>query len=124
MKRACFAWLSLLAGARVWADPLDAMEGYAERGTPPVIPGAESVALWVLDYALFALVVVALGWMFVRRGGAWARMEAKAQAWLAAIRGCCGRVAAWVAGLLAVAGWIFFCQWLDAHPAANGKPPD
>ncbi len=58
-----------VVAASAWADPLDAMEGYAERGTPPAIPGAGAVAAWVLDYALFALVVVALGWFFMRGGG-------------------------------------------------------
>ncbi len=106
---------ALFVAAPVWADPLDAMEGYAERGAPPAIPGVGGVAVWVFDYALFAVLVVGLGWLLVRHAGRWARAEARVRASFAALRACCGRIAAWAAGAFAVAGWIFLCQWLDAH---------
>ncbi|RMH52739.1 MAG: hypothetical protein D6682_01360 [Zetaproteobacteria bacterium] len=108
--------------ASALADPLDQGEGYATRGVAPSMLDRGDVALLLVDYGVFALAVVALGWVALRRPGLLLRLEQYLRAPFAAIFAAAGR-AGGVAGivlhligvmvvLLALAVWIFACQWL------------
>jgi len=112
---ACWPELSL-------ADPLDAGEAYVSRGGPPEWMDKTDFGLLLVDYGVFALAIVALGWMIFKRPQYLFRLESLVRypfhmVFLAAKRsgGVIELILQSLGGLAAVAamvGWIFFCQWL------------
>ncbi len=107
-----------------WADPLDAGEGYALRGAPPDWMDGVDFGWLIVDYGLFAAAMGLLGWlMFHRPAFALRARDAIAAPWRAMLRAAAGlpvvlrELAQGLIGLsaaAAVAGWVFFCQWLSA----------
>ncbi len=107
-----------------WADPLDAGEGYALRGGPPDWMDSVDFGWLIVDYGLFALTVGLLGWlMFAHPARALRWRDALAMPWRALFRAAealpfglreLAQGLAVAAALLAVAAWVFFCQWLSS----------
>jgi len=60
-------WLAamLLLTDVAWADPLDAGEGYVNRGAPEML-GIAGLTMMMLNYVLFALAAVVFGRALIR----------------------------------------------------------
>ncbi len=96
------------------ADPLDAGEGYVNRGAPDML-GYAGLAMLMLNYVLFGLAAVVFGKALVQKA-AWLEYIAHmfAQPWSFAIRKQEQRH--WVdlpLTIIFIVVWIFFCQWLN-----------
>ena len=104
------------------ADPLDKGEAYTTRPGPPEWMDSVDFGLLLVDYGVFALMVVALGWIFYNKPGYLNRLELVICAPFRAIfhtAKCAGGVNKFIlqlfGGLLmfiTLSAWVFFCQWL------------
>ncbi len=115
------AWLPAVA----LADPLDRGEAYTERGAPPDWMDGVDFGWLLVDYGVFAIVVVAFGWVLLRRPQWFEQFEALLSAPFGMLfRAASGlpvllrELAQGLIGLVIlglVVGWVFFCQWLSHH---------
>jgi len=106
----------------LWADPLDQGEAYVTRQGPPVWMDKMDFSLLIVNYAVFALALIALAWLVFKRPQYLQRLESfiltPFRAILARAKrtgGMIGEFLHVVTGLLAfvsLAAWVFFCQWL------------
>jgi len=124
MKSLMFALLACWTSL-AWADPLDTGEAYTTRQGPPEWMDKTDFGLLVVDYGMFALIVVALGWLVVKHPQRFAAFEHAIQ-WpvrsLFAVAKRTGGVGALVLqmmgtfiGFVVVVAWVFFCQWLKSQ---------
>ncbi len=104
------------------ADPLDRGEAYTTRaGSPPWMDKID-FGLLLVDYGIFALTLVALGWLLFKKPHLLYRLESIVRAPFAGIFAAARRAGGvtefllqMLGGLaifLSLAAWIFFCQWL------------
>jgi len=106
----------------VLADPLDAGEAYTTRGGAPEWMDKVDLGLLLVDYGIFALAIIAMGWLLLKRPQYLYRLESLVRypfqmIFTAATR--CGGMIEFILQLfgglavfLTLASWIFFCQWL------------
>jgi len=104
------------------ADPLDAGEAYVSRGGAPEWMDKTDFGLLLVDYGVFALAIVLLGWMIFKRPQYLFRLESFVRypfhmIFLAAKRRAGGvefllQMLGGLAAFAALAAWFFFCQWL------------
>jgi len=104
------------------ADPLDRGETYTSRQGPPEWIDGVDVSWLLVDYGVFALIIIALGWTLGKRISAFERFESVVR-WPFGLlfRLASGmpvilrELVQGVGGLFALAGvvaWVMFCQWL------------
>jgi len=108
----------------VLADPLDQGEAYTTRQGPPEWMDKTDFGLLIVDYGLFALLVVALGWLVFKHPQRFAAFEKIVQWPIRAVFSLATRVGGvgefmlqMIGGLAAfilVVVWVFFCQWLKS----------
>jgi len=106
------------------ADPLDIDEGYTTHQMPASWLDKSNFWLLLGDYAIFALVVMALGWLLFKQPRLLQRAESKLLqpfravfAAAAAAEGVRKGALYFMGGLLtflSLAAWVFFCQWLKS----------
>jgi len=104
------------------ADPLDRGEAYTMRSGPPEWMDNVDLGLLLVDYGIFALTLVALGWLLFKKPDYLHRLESLVRAPFSAIFTAAKRVGGvtefmlqMIGGLavfVALAVWVFFCQWL------------
>lgn len=104
------------------ADPLDAGEAYTARAGAPEWMDKIDFGLLLVDYGVFALAIIGMGWILLKKPQYLYRLEAVVRypfgmIFSAATR--CGGVMEFILQLfgglavfVTLAGWIFFCQWL------------
>jgi len=121
MKR---LFLSILAccPATALADPLDRGEAYTTRSGPPQWMDNVDLGLLLVDYGIFALTLIGLGWLLFKKPEYLTRLEAVVRAPFAAIFAVARRTGGvtefvlqlfgGIAVFIALAAWVFFCQWL------------
>ncbi|MDQ6950126.1 MAG: hypothetical protein Q9M26_00505 [Mariprofundales bacterium] len=125
MKCWILGCLALLIPLSTLADPLDRGEGYTTRpGPPPWMDGVDFAWLLV-DYALFAIVIGAVGWMLMRKPAICTRIENAICLPFRTLLNLADYLPiglrelaqglVYVAILLFVVLWIFFCQWFNHH---------
>lgn len=108
--------------ALLFADPFDKGEAYTTRQGPPEWMDSVDFGLLLVDYGVFALMVIALGWLFVKKPTYLNRLESLIRSPFRAIfhtAQCAGGVNKLIlqvfGGLLmflSLSAWVFFCQWL------------
>ncbi|MDQ6987763.1 MAG: hypothetical protein Q9M25_08170 [Mariprofundaceae bacterium] len=107
------------------ADPLDAGEAYTTRqGAPEWMDGID-FGLLLLDYSIFALVLIALGWLLFKKPQYLQRLESLIRRPFQAVFSAATRVGGvtefvlqlfgGLAVFVTLAGWFFFCQWLKSQ---------
>jgi len=116
-----FLLLAFYSGTAL-ADPLDKGEAYTTRPGPPEWMDSVDFGLLVVNYGVFALMVIALGWLFYKKPNYLDRLEALICAPFLAIfhtAKCAGGVNKFIlqvfGGVLifiTLTVWVFFCQWL------------
>jgi len=115
-------FLSLWLPQQAWADPFDNGEAYANRpGPPPWMDGID-VGLLIVNYGIFALALIALGWLLLKRPEMMLRLESTIlfpfKSIFAAAKRANGmteillQTLGGLAAFIALASWVFFCQWL------------
>ena len=117
-------WMLALSPMRVSADPLD-FDSYTRQNPRDFWMSRGDLGWLLLDYGLFALSVILVAWLLRRRPGAWRRLESALYAPFAAIKGRGAMSGGWstlsgvalyiihaVLVFLALAAWVFVCQWL------------
>ncbi len=116
-------WMaSLFISNTVLADPFDDGEAYASRATAPEWMDNVDVGLFLLNNAVFALSVFLLAYFLFKKPALLMRLEQKILApfrWLFALaRSYTGIIELLLQGFaglvvfMALAAWVFFCQWL------------
>jgi len=117
-------WAALLPMA-AYADPLDKGEAYTTRKGPPDWMSGVDFTWLLVDYGLFALAIIGLGWLLVKRPEHFARFEAiLCLPFRALLSGAAKlpillrELAQGLVGLsavLLVVAWVILCQWLSHH---------
>jgi len=123
MKKAWMA-AAMMMPAVAMADPLDKGEAYTTRKGPPEWLDSVDLGLLLVDYGIFALVVIALGWLLFKRPYYFLRLESVLktpfQAIFAAAKRAGGitefilQLVGGIAVFITLAVWVFFCQWLKS----------
>ncbi|OIO70217.1 MAG: hypothetical protein COW19_08140 [Zetaproteobacteria bacterium CG12_big_fil_rev_8_21_14_0_65_55_1124] len=116
--------ISLLAlmPTAAFADPLDKGEAYTTRQGPPEWMDGVDLSWLLVDYGIFALMIVAIGWVLTKRITAFERFESvirwpfsqmlKLASHLPIIL---RELAQGITGLIIlflIVAWVIFCQWL------------
>ena len=106
----------------LWADPLDKGEAYTTRAGPPQWMDGGDVAFLLVNYGIFALSLIGLGWVLFKKPEYMNWLESKVLYPFKAIFALAKRQGGFaeillqtlggLAAFLALAGWVFFCQWL------------
>jgi len=115
--------LMLFAGsATAMADPLDQGEAYTMRSGPPEWMDNVDLGLLLVDYGIFALTLVALGWLLFKKPNLLYRLESIVRTPFAFIFAAAKRaggvmefilqIVGGIAVFMALAAWVLFCQWL------------
>ena len=127
MRRFGLYFLSLmpvLSPLRALADPLD-YDSYTRQNPRDFWMSRGDLGWLVLDYGLFAISVILVAWLLRRRPEAWRRLESALYAPFVAVKSRGAMAGGWstLSGMslyilhamfvfLALAAWIFVCQWL------------
>ncbi len=116
-----FLLLAFYSGTAL-ADPLDKGEAYTTRPGPPEWMDSIDFGLLLVNYGVFALMLIGLGWFFYKRPDYLNCLESVICAPFHAIfhtAQCAGGVNKFIlqvfGGLLiflTLTAWVFFCQWL------------
>ncbi len=124
MKRLIFTILACWPVLAL-ADPLDLDEGYTTRQMPSSWWDKSDFWLLLGDYMVFALVLIALGWLLFKQPRYVQQAESMIQRPFRTIFAAAGCAEGLMKGILyllgglltfvALAAWIFFCQWLKSH---------
>ena len=114
--------IALLIPLPLMADPLDRGEGYTTKSAPPQWMDSIDFGMLLVDYTLFAVILVALGWLFFKQTEKIERIERWLHRPFAAIFTAATRAGGFTEIVLqvigafmifiALASWVFFCQWL------------
>ena len=104
------------------ADPLDTGEAYSTRSGSPQWMDNIDLSLLLVDYGIFALTLIGLGWLLFRKPTYLARLEAVVRAPFAAIFAAAKRAGGvtefvlqlfgGIAVFISLGVWVIFCQWL------------
>jgi len=104
------------------ADPLDQGEAYTTRSTPPQWMDNIDLSLLLLDYGIFAMALIALGWLLFKKPDHLLRLERWVHRPFRAIFTAAKKAGGVTEFVLQVIGgaaifvtlvsWVFFCQWL------------
>jgi hypothetical protein len=114
--------LLALIPATVLADPLDKGETYTTRQGPPEWMDGIDFTWLLIDYGVFALMVIALGWVLTKRISLFERFErvlcwpfSKLMTLASRLPIILREFAQGIVGLailLLIVAWVMFCQWL------------
>lgn len=114
--------LAALLPATSFADPLDKGETYTIRQGPPEWMDGVDLAWLIVDYGIFALMIVAIGWVLTRRISIFERFETiiswpfsrmlQGASRLPVILRELAQGLTGLAVLFLVVAWVIFCQWL------------
>jgi len=119
-------WLAgaLLYPVTALADPLDKGEAYTTRPGPPEWLDNVDLSLLLVDYGVFALMLIGFGWLLFKRPHYFLRLEtilkAPFQAMFATGKRAGGvlefilQLCSGLLAFVALAAWVFFCQWLKS----------
>ncbi len=115
---------ALLLDIRAFADPLDYDEAYTHRSVAPWMTNSDFGWLLV-DYGLFALFLITLGWLLYARPTYWRRVEnvirypfAHINSMARARGGFENKLGILIYSIntlfifLTLSIWIFLCQWV------------
>ncbi len=115
--------LAALLPYTAYADPLDRGEAYTTRQGPPDWMNGVDLTWLIVDYGLFAVVIIALGWVLMRRPHLFAGFESALKAPFAALLAgavhlpvILRELAQGIVGLMVLAlivAWVLLCQWLS-----------
>ena len=104
------------------ADPLDTGEAYSTRSGSPQWMDNIDLSLLLVDYGIFALTLIGMGWLLFRKPTYLARLEAVVRAPFAAIFAAAKRAGGvtgfvlqlfgGIAVFISLGAWVLFCQWL------------
>jgi len=118
-------FLSLLYPTALFADPLDKGEAYTSNPGPPEWIDSVDFGLLLVDYGVFALFIIAIGWSLSRKPHYLQRIESFIWHPFHAIFSAAkrsGPVMEFVLQLLGglavfftVAIWVLICQWFKAQ---------
>jgi len=121
MKRLFLTTLICWPGIAM-ADPLDRGEAYTMRSGPPEWMDNVDLGLLLVDYGIFALTLIGLGWLLFKKPDYLYRLESVVRAPFAAIFTAAKRAGGITEFMLQLFGgfavfislgvWVFFCQWL------------
>jgi hypothetical protein len=121
MKRLIFLILACCPGLAL-ADPLDRGEAYTMRSGPPEWMDNVDLSLLLVDYGIFALTLIGLGWLLFNKPTYLARLESVVRAPFTVIFAAAKRAGGITEFMLQLFGglaifislgaWVFFCQWL------------
>ncbi len=116
-----FLLLAFYSGTAL-ADPLDQGEAYTTRPGPPEWMDGVDVGLLLVNYGVFALALIGLGWLLFKKPEHLNKLESKALYPFKSIFRLAKRQGGFIeillqtlgglAAFLTLAGWVFFCQWL------------
>lgn len=125
------ATVVLLLDIRAYADPLDYDEAYTHRPITHWMSHGDFGWLLV-DYGLFALFLILLGWLLYAKPAYWQRVENVIRAPFARINRMANARGGFNSTLgiliycintllifLTLAAWILFCQWIK-HEGLGG----
>jgi len=117
--------LAALLPFTAFADPLDKGEAYTTRQGPPEWMDGVDLSWLIVDYGIFALVVISIGWVLSKKVSIFERFESIIS-WpfsrmlkLASrmpiilrelVQGITG-----LGVLFLIVAWVMFCQWLKHH---------
>jgi len=114
--------LAALLPFTAFADPLDKGEAYTTRQGPPDWMDGIDFTWLLIDYGVFALMVIALGWVLTKRIGLFESFENFIYWPFSRLMGLASRLpiilrefAQGIVGLvvlLLIVAWVMFCQWL------------
>lgn len=106
------------------ADPLDSGEAYTTRTGTPEWMTTGDFAWLVAEYGMFALMLIGLGWLLFKRPSLFITIESALKAPFSAMFSAAREVGglgeivlqliATFAAFIAIAAWVFFCQWLKS----------
>jgi len=115
--------LMVLIPVTAVADPLDKGEAYTTRQGPPEWMDGIDFTWLLVDYGLFALMVIALGWVLTKRITLFERFESIIYWPFVRLFSLASRLpillrelAQGIVGLcilFLVVTWVIFCQWLS-----------
>jgi len=115
---------TLLYPITAMADPMDKGEAYTTRQGPPEWMDNVDLSLLLVDYGIFALMLIGLGWLLFNRPHYFLSVESMIRYPFSAIFAAGKRaggvlefvlqIFAVVAAFIALAAWVFFCQWLKS----------
>lgn len=121
--KGAYAFLVLLMPIMAFADPLDTGEAYTTRKGPPEWMDGVDFTWLLLDYVLFGLAVVLIGWLLIRRPEQFGRFEACIRWPFASLFELSSRLPVVLRellqfvtilfALLITAAWVMLCQWLN-----------
>ena len=107
------------------ADPLDKGEAYTTRQGPPDWMDGVDFTWLIVDYGLFALAVIALGWLLMKRPDLFRAFEKVICSPFRLLLGIAAHLPVvlrellqGITGLLVIAlivAWVFLCQWFSHH---------
>ena len=116
-------WPSVLLPGVAFADPLDRGEAYTTRQGPPEWMDGIDFTWLLVDYGLFALAIVGLGWLLMKRPEQFARFEAvvcwpfsqllKLASHLPVVLRELVQGITWLLVVLLVVAWVILCQWFS-----------
>ena len=121
-KVSALRYMAALLPLTAFADPMDKGEAYTTRQGPPEWMDGIDFTWLLVDYGVFALIVVALGWVLTKRISMFERFEAviywpfsklmSLASHLPIILRELGQGIVGLGILLLVVAWVMFCQWL------------
>jgi len=108
-----------------FADPLDKGEAYTTRQGPPEWMDGVDVSWLLVDYGIFALMAIALGWALTKHITVFERFESiirwpfrhmlKFSSHLPIILRELVQGITGLTILFLIVAWVMFCQWLKHH---------
>ncbi|MDX8413042.1 MAG: hypothetical protein R8J85_03050 [Mariprofundales bacterium] len=123
VNRILLAAMLLAGNTQAMADPLDRGEAYTTRQTPPEWMDSVDFGLLLVDYGVFALTLIGLGWLLLKKPHLLYRLETVVRAPFSAIFAAAkdaGGVLEYVLQLFGIVSIfvalgvaVFFCQWLN-----------
>jgi len=125
MKTMRWMFAMLLFPVAAFADPLDKGEAYTSNPGPPEWMDSIDFGLLLVDYGVFALFIVALGWSLTRKPQYLQRIESFIWHPFHAIFAAASRSGPIMEFLLQLIGglavffvvaiWVLICQWFKAQ---------
>ena len=116
-------WIIMLLPLPAYADPLDQGEAYVTHQGAPVWMDGIDFAWLLVDYGMFAIAIITLGWVLMKRPASFERFESMFTAPFRRLLRMAARLPVvlrelvqGVVGLLVIlliVAWVVLCQWFS-----------
>jgi len=116
---------ALLLPFTAFADPLDKGEAYTTRQGPPEWMDGVDISWLIVDYGLFALAIIGIGWLLMKKPEHFARFETiiclpfrimmQGAAKLPFLLRELAQGLVGLSVILLIVAWVILCQWLKHH---------